>query len=285
MNAKPPNLPSGRQPLALVTGASSGIGKEAAKRLAAKGFRVYPAARRLEAMADLMPLGCCPVRLDLNDPQAVEQVVTDIVAETGGIDVLVSNAADGALGPLEEVDIDGMRRQFETNVFAPTRLIQLVIPAMRARSSGRIVLVSSMGGEHTTPCSGSYHATKYATEALADSWRFELASSGIVVSVIQPAVVDTPMAQHSSVDLKSRTGRYAPLLHKMGEMAETAIAKRQGVVTPEAVADAIVDAATARRPKTRYKVGIAAHMLPAMRRWLPDRAYDAVWRRAFNVEF
>ncbi|WP_421849353.1 SDR family NAD(P)-dependent oxidoreductase [Novosphingobium sp.] len=273
------------QRVALVTGASSGIGKVAAKQLAAAGYIVFPAARRIEAMADLIPLGCRPIRLDLNDPAAVEAVVAEIVGQVGGIDLLVSNAADGALGPLEEVEIAGMRAQFETNVFAPTRLIQLVIPAMRQRGGGRVALVSSMGGEHTTPCSGSYHATKYATEALADSWRFELASSGIDIAVIQPAVVDTPMARNSSVNLKARTGRYAPLLHKMGEMAETAIVKRQGVVTPEAVAKAIVHAATARRPKTRYKVGMAAHLLPAMRRWLPDRAYDAVWRKAFNVTF
>lgn len=219
----------------------------------------------------------------MNVEDDIRALVTEIEETYGSVDVVVSNAADGALGPLEETTVGAMRAQFETNVFGPTLLTQLVVPAMRAKGSGRIIAVSSMGAEHTTPCSGSYHATKYATNALADSWRFELRPFGITYVIVQPAVVATPMAVSGAQRFKDRsTGLYGPLMLKMGQMAETAIAKRQGVVSADDVADAIVHAATADKPKTRYRVGIAAHILPAMRRYLPDRAYDAVWRRAFG---
>lgn len=273
------------QKVALVTGASSGVGKATAIALAKAGFLVFPAARRVEEMRDLENYGCRPVHLDLRDGATLVKAVELASAVHGAVDVLVNNAADGSLGPLETTDIDGMRRQFETNIFGATHLIQLVLDGMRNQKSGRIINVSSMGGEHTTPCSGSYHATKYATEALSDSWRYELAPFGIQVAVVQPAVIDTPMARTSADNFKAMLSvrYYGKLLHKMGEMAEKSVASGTGVISADDVAKAIVHAATANRAKTRYKVGIAAHILPAMRRWLPDRAYDAVWRRAFNT--
>ncbi len=168
----------------LITGCSSGIGEATARALLAAGHTVYATARKPETLTALAAAGCRTLALDVTDSAQLRSAVAQICDEAGGVDVLVNNAGYGQYGPIEQVPMAEVRRQFETNVFGLTELIQLVLPGMRKRKHGRIVNVSSMGGRTTLPGGGFYHASKYAVEALSDALRIEVKRFGIQVVLI-----------------------------------------------------------------------------------------------------
>ena len=176
----------------LLTGASSGIGYNTAKDLAAAGHTVYGAARRVEKLEELRPFGIIPLQLDITDEDSIKKAVETIITKQGRIDVLVNNAGYGFYGAIEDVTLDEARNQFEVNLFGLARLTQLVLPQMRAQRSGRIINVSSMGGRLTTFMGAWYHATKYALEAFSDALRMEVAEFGIDVVIIEPGGIKTP---------------------------------------------------------------------------------------------
>jgi NAD(P)-dependent dehydrogenase (short-subunit alcohol dehydrogenase family) len=167
------------QPVAFVTGASTGIGFEAAKKLSEHGFTVYAGARRVEKMEPLKAYGVKVLGLDVTDEASMEAAVGTILEAHGRIDVLVNNAGYGSYGSLEEVELAEGRRQFDVNVFGLARMTQLVLPSMRAAARGRIINVSSIGGKMYEPLGAWYHATKFAVEGLSDSLRLELKPHGI----------------------------------------------------------------------------------------------------------
>ena len=175
----------------LITGASSGIGKDTAKTLIAQGYTVYVAARRLEKMAELETLGAIAIKMDITNDNDIKNVVNRINANHGGVDILINNAGFGMYGAMEDTSIDDARYQFEVNLFGLARLTQLVLPYMRAQRSGTIVNVSSMGGKVYTPLGSWYHATKHALEGWSDCLRLELAAFNINVVVIQPGAIQT----------------------------------------------------------------------------------------------
>jgi NAD(P)-dependent dehydrogenase (short-subunit alcohol dehydrogenase family) len=271
--------------IALVTGASrGGIGQATAQALTTAGFLVYATARRPEARAALDAQGLRSLELDVTDERSMVAAVRQIEAEHGAVDVLVNNAGFAQLGPLEELSPELLRRQFETNVFGLVRMAQLVLPAMRIRGKGRIINISSMGGEFTTPLGGAYHASKYAVESLSDALRFEVAPFGIEVVVVQPAAVKTPFADGAAAQLQADPGSpYAAMLDSLGKRSREIYEQGRGVLTPEQVAAVIVRAAQAQRPKTRYKVGATAAVMPLLRRALPDRAWDALLKQMFGL--
>src|SRR5512145_1253867 len=160
--------------VALVTGASSGIGEATALELLARGFVVYGAARRVARMQGIADRGGRILELDVTDDDSMRAAIDTILAERGRIDVLVNNAGYGSYGALEDVPIDEARRQFEVNVFGLARITQLVTPHMRAQRSGRIINISSIGGKFYEPFGAWYHATKFAVEGFSDSLRMEL---------------------------------------------------------------------------------------------------------------
>ncbi|GIF47244.1 short subunit dehydrogenase [Asanoa ferruginea] len=157
--------------VALVTGATSGIGAQAALALRRRGFVVYAAGRRGDRLADAATKELLPLKLDVTDDGSMVDAIDRIVADRGRIDVLVNNAGYGSLGAIEETTAAEGRRQFEVNVFGAFRLIQLVLPHMRAQRSGRIINVSSAGGKTYGPLGGWYHGTKFALEGMSDSLR------------------------------------------------------------------------------------------------------------------
>jgi NAD(P)-dependent dehydrogenase (short-subunit alcohol dehydrogenase family) len=267
------------QPVAFVTGASTGIGFATALQLARTGFRVYAGARRVEKMEPLTAHGVIVVALDVTDEESMSGAVAAVVAAHGQIDVLVNNAGYGSYGSLEEVEPDEGRRQFDVNVFGLARMTQLVLPAMRAAGRGRIINVSSMGGKMHEPLGAWYHATKFAVEGLSDALRMELKPHGIHVSIIEPGGTRSEWGAISSQGLLARSGS-GPYAAQAKVMA-TALATtdKAGLSTPpEAVAAAIVHAATAVRPRTRYPVGGSARALLLLRRLLPDRLFDGlIW--------
>ena len=142
------------KPVALVTGGSSGIGESTARAFHAKGFEVYAVARRVDRMTSLSELGVHTFAMDVTDDGSMVAGIDRIIAEQGRIDVLVNNAGYGSYGAIEDVDIDEGRRQFEVNVFGAMNLVQLVLPQMRAQTSGTIVNITSMGGKIYTPLGG-----------------------------------------------------------------------------------------------------------------------------------
>jgi short-subunit dehydrogenase len=176
---------------ALVTGASSGMGKAIARRLIQDGYQVYAAARSVEKMNDLAQLGARPLRMDISRDEDILAAVDTIVSQTGGVDVLVNNAGFGLYGPVEEIGIDEARYQFEVNVFGAARLTQLLLPAMRARRSGYIINITSIGGKIYTPLGAWYHATKHALEGWSDCLRLEVAEFGIKVVIVEPGLIET----------------------------------------------------------------------------------------------
>jgi NAD(P)-dependent dehydrogenase (short-subunit alcohol dehydrogenase family) len=175
-----------RKKKALVTGASSGMGKEIAKRLIKDGFQVFVAARHTDKMNDLVRLGARALRLDISNEAEIKATVDTILSEVDGVDVLINNAGFGLYGPVEEVGNDEARYQFEVNLFGAARLTQLLLPKMREKRSGTIVNITSMGGKIYTLLGAWYHATKHAHEGWSDCLRLELAPFGIKVVVVEP---------------------------------------------------------------------------------------------------
>ena len=267
----------------LVTGASSGIGEDTARRLQALGYIVYGAARRTDRLQALAADGIRPLAMDVTDDASMSAVVNRILEETGRIDVLVNNAGYGSYGAIEDVPIDEARRQFEVNVFGLGRLTQLVTPHMRTRGSGTIINISSMGGKLTTPLGGWYHATKYAVEALSDALRMELRPFGIDVVVVEPGGIRTEWASIAADHLEATAegSAYADQIRAVaGAMRSESNARRYS--PPEVIARTVGKIVTARRPRTRYAVGFMAKPLIAARRVLPDRAFDQLIGAAFG---
>ncbi len=270
----------------LVTGCSSGIGRATAERLARGGWPVFASARRVEAIRELEGAGCRCLALDVCDEPSLRAGIEAIEKEHGAVGVLVNNAGYGSDGPIEEIAIEEVRRQFETNVFGLLRLTQLVLPGMRRQRWGRIVNLSSMGGRMTLPGGGVYHATKYAVEALSDALRFEVRGFGIDVVVIEPGTIKTSFGD-------TAIGRVDAVAHPISDYTEFRESLKRQIRAayegplaalagePDDVARVIERAISARRPSTRYPVTAGARLLMGMRRWLPDRAFDALLRTQF----
>lgn len=269
--------------VALVTGASSGIGAETAERLAEAGFLVYAAARRTDRLEELRRPLIRPLTMGVTDEESMVAGVREVLAETGRVDALVNSAGYGSYGAIEEVPLDEARRQFEVNLFGLARLVQLVVPQMRERGSGRIVNVSSMGGRIVMPFGGWYHATKHAVEAFSDALRQELAPFGVQVVVIEPGAIRTEwggIAARSALET-SGEGPYAERVRQLAGVLGGEDGDAAGS-PPAVVGRAILRAVTARRPRTRYAIGLGAKPAIAARRLLPDRAMDAIFRRALG---
>ncbi len=261
--------------IALVTGASSGIGKDTALELSNSGFIVYAAARRVNLMQDLAEKGIQPIALDVTDEESILQCVSKITEEQGRIDILVNAAGYGCFGAIEDVPLDEARKQFEVNLFGLARLIQLVVPEMRKNRYGKIVNISSMAGKVWMPFGGWYHATKFALEGFSDSLRLELKPMGIDVIIIEPGGIKTDWGIIAADNLKnvSANGAYA----KTAGIVSDSMAKLYSsahLSSPKLIAQVIRKAVTARKPKTRYLVGFMAKPLVFAKAIIGDRAYD-----------
>ena len=264
----------------LLTGASSGIGYDTAKDLAAAGHTVYGAARRVEKLEELRPFGIIPLQLDITDEDSVKKAVETIIAEQGRIDALVNNAGYGSYGAIEDVTLDEARNQFEVNLFGLARLTQLVLPQMRAQRSGRIINVSSMGGRLTTFMGAWYHATKYALEAFSDALRMETSDFGIQVSIIEPGGIKTDwgMIAADKLEESAKGGAYESIARKTAENMRRHYSS-ESLSDPAIISKAITHAIEAKKPKTRYLIGYMAMPAVLMHTVLPARAFDKIIRR------
>jgi NAD(P)-dependent dehydrogenase (short-subunit alcohol dehydrogenase family) len=262
---------------ALVTGASSGIGEETTRSLIRAGFTVYAVARRVDKMEELEKVGARLLQMDVTDEESMVTGVQSILEQEGSIDILVNNAGYGSYGAIEDVPIDEARRQFEVNIFGLARLIQLVLPEMRKNHYGKIVNISSMGGKIYTPFGGWYHATKHALEGLSDCLRWETAPFGIDVIIIEPGGIATPWGAIAAANLKktSGNGAYADSANKAATgVAEIYASKK--LSDPALIANTILKAVTARKPRTRYATGYMARPTIFLRWLLSDRIFDRI---------
>jgi NAD(P)-dependent dehydrogenase (short-subunit alcohol dehydrogenase family) len=265
-------------PVAIVTGASSGIGEATARRLQDAGFVVYAGARRVDRMTELADRGVRVVALDVTDDDSMRSLVESILAEQGRIDVLVNNAGYGSYGAVEDVPMEEARRQLETNVLGLARMTQLVLPSMRRTRRGRIINISSIGGRMGEPLGAWYHASKFAVEGFSDSLRLELHDFGIEVVIIQPGAINTEWGGGALEGARKYSADTAYGAHV--EAMDKMYARAHDIgVEPSVIADVIHQAATARRPKIRYAAPASAKVLMAWMRLAPDRIKDVVARR------
>ncbi|KAG7370561.1 short-chain dehydrogenase/reductase SDR [Nitzschia inconspicua] len=255
----------------LVTGASSGLGKDFALALNAKGHKVYGAARRVDKMKDLVEQGCLVLAMDITNDEQVEACVKQILQENDGrLDVLIDNAGYGEYGPVETTPISAARRQFDVNLFGLAKLTQEVIPAMREQQSGLIINISSMCGKMYLPLGAWYVATKHAIEGWSDCLRWELQPFGINVAIIEPGVIQTEFADVTA----------GPMLERSKGTPYETLSKRSEVTMspPSVITKCVVRAVEAKRPKTRYLEGSMAKPLVFLRTWGGDRFFDDFWR-------
>jgi short-subunit dehydrogenase len=263
------------QKVAIITGASSGMGKSTAFKLHDQGYKVYGLARRIEKMADLQEKGMEVLSMDLTKDVSIVQAVDTILKNEGRIDVLVNNAGYGSYGAIEEVPIEEAKRQFEVNIFGLARITQLVLPAMRKQQSGRIVNISSMGGKIYTPFGGWYHATKFALEGWSDCLRLEVKPFGIDVVIVEPGGIQTEWGSIAMDHLQevSGNGPYRDMVKKVVESSD----KNNDKLTPVDVLGAeIAKAASESNPKTRYLKGYLAKPLVTLRKWVSDKRFDKI---------
>jgi NAD(P)-dependent dehydrogenase (short-subunit alcohol dehydrogenase family) len=262
------------KPVALITGASSGMGKDFALRLIAEGYVVYGAARRTERMSDIEAAGGKVIAMDVTDDASMVNCVDRIIREQGRIDVLINNAGYGQFGALEDVPMEQARRQMETNLIGPARLTQLCLPHMRARKVGKIFNISSIGGKFATPLGGWYHASKHALEGYSDSLRNEVRPFGVDVIIIEPGAIETEWGGIAADEAERFSGRgaYAGLVAKFRKFQN---GSRKGP-PPQVISDLIVKSLKAKRPATRLHGGGLAAPLLLMRRYLSDRGFDWV---------
>jgi NAD(P)-dependent dehydrogenase (short-subunit alcohol dehydrogenase family) len=261
----------------LVTGASTGIGRATALKLADLGHTVYAGARDVATVEDL-PV--TPITLDITNPEDLA------VIAMLDLDALVNNAGIAITGPLEFMPLDELRRQFEVNAVAQVAVIQACLPALR-KTKGRIVNVSSIAGRVALPLFGPYAGSKHALEGLSDSLRRELRGA-VQVSLVEPGAIATPIWERSIAVADALWEAAPPKAHEYyGDLVDTMrkAAAKQATdgLPPEAAAQVIVTALTAPRPRARYLVGREAKIQAAFGRYLPTRAMDGLLKRALRL--
>ena len=257
---------------ALVTGASAGIGKATVERLLAEGYAVYAASRRVDRMRDLEELGAVALEMDVTREQDVVAGVERIDAEHGGVDVLVNNAGFGLYGAVEDIPLDDARYQFEVNLFGAARLTQLVLPRMRERGAGKIVNISSVGGKIYTPLGSWYYSTKHALEGWSDALRWELKHFGIDVIIVEPGLIRTEFGDVMRGPMVKYSGgsAYGGIVRRLTDRTPS----HDRGSPPSVIADTVLRAVRARRPRTRYVSGQYARLALMLRGLTSDRMYD-----------
>ncbi|HYP26005.1 MAG TPA: SDR family NAD(P)-dependent oxidoreductase [Blastocatellia bacterium] len=273
----------------IVTGASAGIGEATARRLAREGARVVLAARRgdkLDALGrEISASGgsATAVVADITSPEDRERLVKETMSVHGRIDALINNAGYGHRGPVELVPVESIRQNFETNLFSPIALTQLVIPIMRDQGGGRIVNVSSVAGKVARPLSSIYDSTKHALEAISDGLRGELAPFGIRVVIIEPGFIITEFSQVSnrvSRPVAEQPGPYDKYLKGFGRGNDR---MRKVAGRPDDIAELIERALASENPRARYAAPLHAHLALGLKRFLPERVFDYFLNRQMGL--
>jgi len=279
-----------RQKSVLITGATDGLGRALALLLATRGYRVFAAGRSaeklslLDAIAREKNLAMESVALDVCDDRSVRDGVTKVLEKAGRLDVLVNNAGVNYTAAVEDLSMEDWRAQFETNVFGVLRVTRAVLPHMRERRSGRILMMSSLSGLVTPPTQGAYSASKHALEGLSNALRLELYPFGIDVVLIEPGYIITSIqktAAEFSRPYVEKGGPYAPLYAKF--FANVNKSRANSESTPEDCARVMLQAIETPSPKPRYGVTRLARTVKWSKRLLTDKGLDAMLRRRYGI--
>jgi NAD(P)-dependent dehydrogenase (short-subunit alcohol dehydrogenase family) len=273
----------------LVTGASTGIGRATALHLDASGWKVFAGVRKEEDADSLRAEASdrlAPVTLDVTDAEQIAAAAELIGREAAdGLDGLVNNAGVAVPGPLETVPLEDLRHQLEVNLVAYVAVTQAMLGEVR-RAEGRIVFLSSIGGRIAFPFGGPYHASKFATEAIGDVFRQELRPWGLKVSIIEPGSIDTPIwerGRRKAEDIEARAPKtnllYGAALDKFRKVIEDTAERG---IPPEKVAKAISHALEAKRPRSRYLVGLDAKVQARLQPLIPTTVFDRIVARQLN---
>jgi NAD(P)-dependent dehydrogenase (short-subunit alcohol dehydrogenase family) len=276
----------------LITGATDGLGKAAALLLAERGYKVFAAGRsaekraQLDARANQQKLPLESLEMDVCDDVSVRNAVVSVYQKAGAIDVLINNAGFVQVGAVEDLRLEDWRQQFETNFFGVLRVTQAVLPRMRERKKGRILMMSSVSGFVTPPTQGAYSASKHAIEALSNALRHELYPFGIHTILIQPGYIVTNI-QSTAMELAEpyqeefKNGPYARIYASYLGSASSTRAKSR--TTPEDCARIMLKAMEAREPRARYGVTRLATFAKLAKRLLTDGAADRLIRRRYGI--
>jgi NAD(P)-dependent dehydrogenase (short-subunit alcohol dehydrogenase family) len=289
----PPSTATEKPRIALVTGGTDGLGRAAAILLAERGYRVFAGGRsteRLEAVNKLAHDRKLPLEapeLDVCSDASVEGVVADIERRAGPVDVLVNNAGIAIAAVVEELTLADFHRVYETNVFAPIRLIQRVLPEMRRRRRGRIINMSSISGKIAIPLMGAYSSSKHALEAISDALRLELYPFDIHVALIEPGYIPTSM-NRTAAELSSAYAKNAEHSPYVGVyqrfLKRWEKTRRASRYKPEDCARVVLRAIEDEPPRARYVVTREAKIGIFARRLLSDRAFDRTLRKKLKLE-
>ncbi|MGA8844298.1 MAG: SDR family oxidoreductase [Nitrososphaeraceae archaeon] len=280
---------TGKKKVALVTGSSSGMGFTTAVMLARAGIHTYASMRNLKkskTITDLAHKENLPlqvIQLDVDDDKSVKDAIAKIVTEKERIDVLVNNAGYGLFGSIEDVSIEEMKAQFETNFFGVMRVTQLVLPIMRKQKSGTIVNVSSVGGRISLPVLSAYNSTKFALEGLSESMSYELEPFGIKVVIIEPGVIRTNIMNSSIFAKKAQDPKspYFSLIQKVENNFKLMMENKSS--PPEEVAKVILGALTSKNPQLRYTVGDDAATMIQARVNMSDNEFKKMIMQNFFI--
>ena len=269
----------------LLTGASSGIGFDTAAALAQQGHKVYAAARRVEMIEPLRPLGVVPLKMDVTDEASMQSAVQTLLDAEGRIDVLINNAGYGYFGAVENVSMEDAKRQLEVNVFGLARLCQLVLPTMRQQGKVRIINTSSVAGKSVLYYGGWYHVSKYSVEALSDAMRMELKPFGIDVVMIEPGAIQTAWGTIAADHLaeSSRGTVYEKTAQRMADNMRK-IYTEGHISHPSVVRRAIVRAVNSRCPRARYRIGKWSGAIVFFHWLLPAKCWDAMMRMGGKIK-
>ncbi|MBF6440014.1 SDR family oxidoreductase [Nocardia cyriacigeorgica] len=261
---------------AVVTGASSGIGRATARLLAERGYRVIGTSRNPDTIAEHDRIAGVEYRaLDLTDPASIEA----FGAGLGPVDVLVNNAGESQSGPIEELPLDAIERVFQVNVFGQVRLAQLVLPGMRARGYGRIIMVGSMLASFPLAYRSSYVAAKAALKGFADAARLETSPFGVWISTVEPGSISTGIGERRTKYI----GEDSPYLADFHTMIDRLDRNERAGIPPEQVAALILRAIEAGTPKPLYATGSRAPLVFLLRRLLPGTVIEKVVARSHGL--
>jgi len=274
----------------LVTGASTGIGRATALRLDGAGWRVFAGVRKEEDAEALRRDGSerlAPLMLDVTEAGQIAAAAARIEAEAGGrLDGLVNNAGAAFPSPLETMPIDDFRRQIEVNMTAHVAVTQALLPQIRA-ARGRIVFISSIGGRIAFPMTGAYHAAKFGIEAVGDVFRQELRPWGISVSIVEPGSIDTSIwerGERTADEIGERSPQREALYGRAIERYRAVVRQTaERGIPPDKAAKAIEHALSAKRPRTRYLVGLDAKLQARLKPVIPTRVFDGVVARIMDL--
>ncbi|HEV2662131.1 MAG TPA: SDR family NAD(P)-dependent oxidoreductase [Ktedonobacteraceae bacterium] len=276
---------------AIVTGCSSGFGRVAALELAKRGWQVFATVRK-EAdqeslLAEATTMGCAnelhPIICDITQPEQVAELAQRVAETTPRLDALLNNAGTAFAAPLELLPLDDLRAQFEVNVVAQLAVIQAMLPLLKP-AKGTIINVSSISGRLSTPITGAYSASKFALEALSDALRLELAPFGVRVVLIEPGsspttIWQTGMQRAQKLLEEQRDGPYARPLRRVEQMG-----KRSSTTgfPPHLFATTVIKILSSKHPRARYAIPRSSALVIALRRFLPERVWDALLRLLFG---